>query len=64
MTGPTFYHCATCELVYMADDTHEYYAPGFPTLTSARGCPTCADKLAPIDDADVDPEIFNYLVTL
>ena len=61
MTGPAFYYCHECDLAYLADDTHAYYAPGFPSATSARQCPTCATKLSAISDDDVDPEIFDYL---
>ena len=61
MTAPTFYYCATCELVYLERDTHAYYATGFPTLTAKRACPTCADALAPIADDDADLSIVDYL---
>ena len=61
MNTPAFYYCATCELVYLERDTHAYYAPGFPTLTAKRACPTCADALEPVDDADADLSIVDYL---
>ena len=58
MTGD-LYHCAACELVYLGEDTHEYYAPGFPSLTGARGCPVDGDKLTLMGDADLS--VFDYL---
>ena len=61
ITGPAFYYCHDCDLAYMASDTHAYYAPGFPSATSARQCPTCAHKLTPVNDDDVDPSVFDYL---
>jgi len=58
-----FYYCQHCHLVYEEPDTHAYYALGFPTMTSARGCPVDGSKLKLIDDDEVDFEIFDYLAT-
>ena len=58
MTGDLYY-CEPCDLVYLAEDTHEYYAPGFPTYGTARACPVDGDKLTLIGDADLS--IVDYL---
>ena len=54
------FYCAKCDLVYRFGDTHEYYATGFPTLTSARGCPVDGDKLRLLTDDETDLSVVDY----
>ena len=56
-----FYHCKECELVYLERDTHEYYAPGFPTHNGARGCPVDGSKLTLMGGDEVDLGVVDYL---
>jgi hypothetical protein len=58
MTGDLYY-CDACDLVYLDEDTDAYYATGFPTLTSARGCPVDGSRLSLVGDADLS--IVDYL---
>ena len=58
MTGDLYY-CASCDLVYEAEDTLEYYSPEWPTYGGARACPVDGDKLALVGDADLS--VVDYL---
>jgi hypothetical protein len=58
--APTeFYHCASCELAYMGQDTLELCRPGCPTLGGVRVCPVDGSRVTLIGDADLS--IVDYL---
>jgi hypothetical protein len=46
------YYCPECELLYAPADTHEHYAPGFPSSTGKRQCPTCAGVVTYMGESD------------
>ena len=56
-----YYYCHSCECPVPETDTIDYYAPGFPSHTGARGCDVCGSKVVLIDDDDIDPSIFDYI---
>ena len=42
-------------------DTHAYYAPGFPTLTAKRACPTCVSTLEAVPEALSGLDVVDYI---